>query len=73
MKWLLIVVLALAVLLVGCGPPEEPQAIVTGGASLTYNTTRFIDVEAGVVCYEFKSGYAAGISCLPLVDTNLGK
>lgn len=38
------------------------------------DTTRFIDREAGVVCYKYGSpGWdEAGISCLPIDDTNLG-
>lgn len=34
---------------------------------------RFIDKEAGVVCYLYSSIQKGGISCLPLSDTLLGE
>ncbi len=38
--------------------------------SLSYNIERFIDLEAGVVCYA-RNDYRAGISCLPIEETRL--
>lgn len=34
---------------------------------------RYTDSDAQVVCYVYKSGYAGGISCLPMSQTTLPK
>ena len=47
---------------VATGP--DPQ---TGHPS----ANRFIDHEAGVVCWVYRGGFGGGISCLPLDETSL--
>ncbi|AGM11553.1 hypothetical protein M199_gp113 [Halogranum tailed virus 1] len=74
-------------LLAGCtggGSTPEPSdssdvtdsgSIVYDGVQTSNDVVRFVDHEAGVVCYYFAhpDGYAGqgGISCVPLNQTNL--
>ena len=68
--------------------PEPPTLHLDYGHRINVDgdvITRFVDVDAGVVCYMYKSwkyktalglteftdGMAGGISCLPLSETNL--
>lgn len=54
-------------LLCGCGGGATQK---TGGEYDEY-IGRYEDKEAGVVCWAFKTGYAGGISCLPINQTKL--
>ena len=47
---------------------ETPQVAFT---KITSRVERFVDVEAGVVCWLYRGGYAGGLSCLPLSETTL--
>lgn len=56
-------------MLAGCVPTGvEPETI---SSDAMRSVRRYVDVEAGVVCWTYKSGYAGGISCLPLSQTRL--
>jgi hypothetical protein len=61
-------------LLAGCanpvvqGTPGTVSQVTTGGMS---TVSRYVDTEAGVVCWLLKTGYAGGISCLPIDETRL--
>jgi hypothetical protein len=62
-------------LLAGCGndsvvagTPATVSKVNTGGLS---TVSRYVDAEAGVVCWLLKTGYAGGISCLPIDETRL--
>jgi hypothetical protein len=77
-KRMLLSVLAVAILcsglLIACSYSEEPVAgsVVDG---LPIDIYRYIDREAGVVCYKYDSAkyQQGGLSCLPLDQTRLGK
>lgn len=62
-----VVFLTFMALLLACAPatasPVEP--------SLPYGIKRFVDVEAGVVCYSYAYNGGAGLSCLPLGHTSI--
>lgn len=71
-------ILACIALLVGCAPTTDPLPAYSGDLSwetldYTYANMvyRFIDAEAGVVCYYVDGGYDGGLSCLPCSQTNL--
>lgn len=65
MKRLLILLL---VLLAGCRmSPEQEQEKVES------DVVRYIDARAGVVCWIYSSILGAGIDCLPIGQTLLGK
>lgn len=67
MEKALIVVLCL-LLFVSCVPPHEDVVDVPVG----YNTAqRFVDEEAGVVCWTYIFSAGAGMSCLPINQTRL--
>ena len=58
----------------------EESIAPTGGVSIhvgSVNVVRFVDEEAGVVCWMFSChiGYAGsgGITCLPVDETTLGE
>jgi len=69
MKVLLIVLLTLA-LLVSCND-GEPMKQVTGG-NIGNNIYRYVDNEAGVVCWIWNGYEKGGIHCLPISETKLG-
>lgn len=55
-----------------CVPP--PKAGVVGETNVTTRVERFIDKEAGAVCWVYRPAWeAGGISCLPLDQTNLSQ
>ena len=73
-----LILLALVILLTGCAPAVyvAPDSIPltelpVGNASFNNSVFRFIDKEAGVICWIYSDGYRGGISCLPLSDTFL--
>ena len=78
-----IFVALLLLLLAACTPQvleEEPQAVasqapdvvwVLTDASARYGAYRFIDHQAGVVCWVYANYGKGGISCLPLIETRL--
>ena len=80
---LIVLILVLLSVLVGCVERNEPEistkpttpvVLVTelGNSGATdYRVSRFIDKEAGVVCWISKVSYGYAISCLPLKDTLL--
>lgn len=83
-KSLLLVAVVLLAGLAGCGTTEDStQSNSVGNNSMTQvtgevpsdGTHRFIDEEAGTVCYihndDLGSGGAGGMSCLPLNETSL--
>jgi len=80
MKRFLLLLVVVTILLIGCAPvasmPTDDsvsaQEIPAGNGGLGGNNVfRYIDEEAGVVCWIYSDGYRGGISCLPLVETNL--
>ena len=54
-------------LLVACNSAEGE--LVAGDTGL--GISRWVDEEAGVVCWVYSGFYKGGISCLPLSDTRL--
>lgn len=64
--------LGLLLLLVACGPAGEPQKQVNGG-SVGHGISRYVDNEAGVVCWVYDGFKSAGIDCLPIGETGLGR
>lgn len=86
-KLLAVVAVVLLAGLAGCtggGDAPEPDrntdatgdgTIVYEGVDTSNEVTRFVDREAGVVCYYFAypDGYAGqgGLSCVPLNETEL--
>lgn len=62
---LLIVVFVVALGLSSCGSP-------TGEYTGT-SVERYIDNEAGVVCWVYTAPYRGGLDCMPLNETLLGK
>lgn len=62
--WILAVLLLL-ILLAGCAPTEAYTMQTMG----YYGVQRFVDEEAGVVCWVTLNRY--GLSCLPLSETAL--
>ena len=68
MKKLLVLVVCVA-LMVGCGTPVNEERVVIGDG--WDDVIRFIDEEAGVVCWLYRADRSAGLSCLPLSQTKL--
>lgn len=77
---LIVLVLLLLSILVGCLVPEPiASETVTHKLIINYRNSgisgtgvyRFIDKDAGVVCWISGIGYAYSISCLPIKDTLL--
>ncbi len=76
-----IIVIAGILLLVGCVPPSGPVVLTSSpkenqSFSVTtfrladgYLAQRFVDTEAGIVCYTVTS--PGGMSCLPISETRL--
>jgi len=65
----LLLAIGVPTLLAGCQPkliePVEP------GVNLGYNISRYVDAEAGVVCWVYNASYSGGLACLPISDTRL--
>ena len=54
------------------GQRAKGKAEVASGAGYPYpHVRRFIDHDAGAVCWVYKGGFAGGIHCLPLEQTRL--
>lgn len=73
-------VLSLLVLLIGCGSAEPcaiPENMQTGTDLFDLHwgdIERFVDDEAGVVCYVFTFTASTGsIDCMPISDTRLDR
>ena len=66
MKKLVLLVVCLVVILClsGCGSPSGDY---TGNS-----VERYIDKEAGVVCWVYTAPYRGGLDCMPLNETLLG-
>ena len=64
---------ALLLALAGCTQAGEPvgKSERLNISSIGYGVFRFIDHEAGVVCWVYKGSEKGGISCLPLGETRL--
>ena len=72
MKWLLVAVMLLAVLLIGSScetSVQEPG--VSDSIHLSSSVSRFVDLDAGVVCWIYEGNERGGISCLPIDQTRL--
>lgn len=69
-----IIVLLTCLLLISCGSAPIDQASVIpqiASDGLPYGVGRFIDHEAGVVCWLSDVYYGNSISCLPIGETLL--
>jgi|WetSurSiteA1Bulk_404760.scaffolds.fasta_scaffold00214_19 hypothetical protein len=66
----IIIVLILLLLLANCATPISPET-VSDYRNLGNGISRFIDVEAGVVCWTSQVYLGYSISCLPIKDTLL--
>jgi len=65
-------VLVLVALLVGCETdPEWKNPDNQERLSSVGTVYRYIDAEAGVVCWIVDGGYNGGMSCLPIGETDL--
>ena len=65
----LLLAIGVPALLAGCQPKLiEP---VAPGVNLGYNISRYVDAEAGVVCWVYNASYSGGLACLPIADTRL--
>jgi hypothetical protein len=86
MKKLLLIMILMATILVACTPEYTPpeNAIIHRRVTDSFNIkllmkggmlaiSRFVDEEAGAVCWLYEGYEKGGISCLPLDQTNLGK
>jgi len=77
MKRTTIAVIAVVLLagLAGCVGGEDPNnsGEERNGTVIDGEVTRFVDTEAGVVCYKYEddSWEQGGISCVPLEQTDL--
>jgi hypothetical protein len=71
------ILLALSMMLVSCAlqptmPEPTPESnLVYRDAFYDMNVLRFVDREAGVVCWVIRGSQKGGISCLPLEQTRL--
>ena len=73
MKWFALFAL-LAVLLAGCGlEGTAEEGTVSGSIYLSSSVSRFMDTEAGVVCWVYRDVMynTGGLSCLPIGQTKL--
>jgi len=80
----ILVLIFVLITIMSCGPTPSPYGWGTPTPrptdahdridfrGLPVTVERYIDREAGVVCYRYKSFDAGGISCLPIKDTLLG-
>ncbi|QIR31212.1 hypothetical protein M1M18_gp088 [Halorubrum virus Serpecor1] len=79
-KILLILAVVSTITLAGCvaeQPEESPIKANASDATEVYednqkSVDRFIDREAGVVCYASVAYEGGGLSCVPMNDTNFG-
>lgn len=75
-KWLVIIFVVLAIIALILSPgasgdaqPADNGSVETPPVSEHGGIDRYVDEEAGVVCYGY---YNNGISCLPINQTRLG-
>lgn len=64
---LVLLIASLGIGMVGCISQDTEDA----RPELPSTVTRFVDEEAGVVCWMQTRVYSGGIGCLPLSETNL--
>ena len=70
----LVACIVMLVVLAGCGaqiPLATPGAMTRTNATGNTDVIRYVDIEAGVVCWIVRSGYGGGISCLAIEQTRL--
>lgn len=74
------IVLFLCLLLIACGGavedvpfPDIKKVTPLQGITYAYGVNRFVDNEAGVVCWIYSGGNQGGISCLPINETLLSQ
>lgn len=68
-----VVVMVLVIAMFVLAACATPVVSIKQSDGEAYGVTRFVDKEAGVVCWKYYLGGAGGgISCLPLKDTKLG-
>lgn len=65
----LVLLAAVLVVMMKCAPVYEDQ-IETSQINPYTNIERYVDEEAGVVCWLY-AGYQGGLSCLPIDQTDL--
>lgn len=78
---LLMVAVVLLAALSGCtgdGAEESDSSTVETTESIPDDVTRFVDEEAGVVCYQFHAApgsraSSGGIACVPITETKLSE
>lgn len=70
-----LVLLVLVFLLAGCSQIqyEDDPAQQVMPIPNNYGVVRYVDEEAGVVCWIYSAYHKGGISCFPLDDTLLDK
>ena len=73
MKNIKFVIILLAVLfLFGCAPVYPESSEISGAnPNGTYGVTRYIDKDAGVVCWIYQGYYKAGMDCMLISETLL--
>lgn len=64
----------LVLVLVGCAPRQTIYADMVDDIPTNFpnGVSRFVDKEAGVVCWVYEDDYSGGISCIPLPQLPIG-
>jgi len=67
-----LIIFLLALILTACSAPPPKEQLKTESINdIRYNITRYVDDEAGVVCWVYGNYEKGGLSCLPLSQTSI--